>query len=200
MGWDTDNNNICLDTSRTLAATGGCQAVPSPQRFYGATVSNLSGQPGADGACPDRPALPALAFSAKGSLCTPSGGACVPPPAPSGLCLRHDGDVACPAEAPVKHLVAAAADVVDGRTCGACGCAVGSCSGYSLTFYTDAACTQSPAPITISGSCTNAPGITSAHAYFRLQATASACAPASVSSALSGQATLRNTFTLCCGS
>jgi hypothetical protein len=197
MGWDTDDNGICLDATPTLAATGACQAVPNQQRFYRTSVGGLSGAPASGAACPDRPVLPPLTFARRGSVCQPTPGACLPPPAPTDMCLRHDGDVACPSDLGVKHLVAAATDVDDARTCGACGCAVLTCSSYGLSFYTDAACTQNQVNITLTGACST-PGVSTNHDYFRLQATPGPCTAGVSTSAVSGQATLRNAFTVCC--
>jgi len=72
--------------------------------------------------------------------CAPEGSSCACDPAlgPSRkTCMRADGDVACPPEAPNKRLVATGSTL----TCASCTCSASStCSGGGATFYSDSMC------------------------------------------------------------
>lgn len=139
-------------TEGAIAAGKLCGGVPCVQSitFSLPAIDELPCVAHAD----EGPELPILKFAADGVFsqggyaciadkpwpeCGATGGTCVPRVPDFDVCVRRDGDVACPAEWPSKHVLYA--HVQDNRSCSKCLCETtsGTCS-YIASVYGDSAC------------------------------------------------------------
>lgn len=149
-------------------------------------------------------AFTCTATAAPGAGC-PNQAACVPKPATGSVCIQHEGVKSCPAGGPMQlHIVAAPADVIDKRTCGACTCSSSatSCNGAKFTGYDDDACMVNPATIDIDGVChfaLNGKHFTG-NTHFKYTATPDTmnCAAASATTPVGGAFQVDNPITICC--
>jgi hypothetical protein len=151
-------------------------------------------------------------FTGAGFACAgaPHGGGCTgtevcqpKPAAPfeSGICIHHDGDVACPVGTPftARHVFYTGVD--DTRGCSACACgapAGATCSATISVYASGSSCTGTPAATFAAGTCTNLAGnpqITVRKATITAP-TGGAC-PAS-GGAATGSATGTGATTYCC--
>jgi predicted small secreted protein len=120
----TGNGGDCTAFTGNLAQNGMALAIaPS------AGTCTIAG-------APDQAAVTSKSVRA----CTPRGSTCACDPSlPTAFrtCLIARGDVACPSQAPTKHLAGSSVDLA----CGACPCkATATCSNSAITFYSDSSC------------------------------------------------------------
>jgi len=121
--------------------------------------------------------------------CAESATRCACDPAVPGAfttCLRAPGDVACPADAPLKHLVGTSAALA----CGDCPCTLtAKCSG-SVTFYSDAACATSIVTITDAACTTEGPGSYASYKWAGTTATSCTLGTSAATISLTDQSTI----------
>lgn len=218
--WRTGSSN-CNDGTNSILLDGACHAF-NANASGGAILGGSFAPPGlgaASRACTDMVTKPGVTFAATVRLCAapgPSadggagggggggctgGGSCEPRPAEGMLCIRHDGNVACPAGLSY-HVVGAPGALTDNRSCGACGCAATACTTQNVGFYTDQTCQTSVATSTDTGSAGSCGagsviGDPAAASYSKYLAVAN-CGAASPNPALTGTVSFASPVTLCC--
>lgn len=156
--------NGCQDDGDQMeSAAGGCQPLSqSIDVNNGAKVSVTAPSP-IGGSCAANPTVskPAVSYATQGRTCAfagnvgagcSGGDVCAPKAAPYKMCVVRTGDVACPAGFLVKHLTGRV--VADTRGCSQCTCNFnqGACGG-TLTLFSNNACTQNVALVTVNGTC-----------------------------------------------
>jgi hypothetical protein len=187
------SNNQCGNTGASLQANGG-----NCFNFSGTFGTYASVLPPA--AVPGTCSAPGVAVRANVTassrrICALKAGACgagaCALPAAQRACLVAPGDVACPAGAPTKHLVAGDFTLA----CAACSCSTAATCGGSMTFYSNAGCTGST--ITMNAStCTQVNGASIASTRWTGTVATQQCAnltPGAATVGLSGA-----TSTVCC--
>jgi hypothetical protein len=199
-----------------LVSDGGCDPIGSPVgQPCGAWGSGLVkpiglGSSPVPVACADDPQRPAITYSAQGESCTPqgsagagcpSGGGCLPGPAPAVACVEATGVQPCPSGFTQQHVAYAPSNVVDQRQCGSCGCTATptGCSAASVTLYGDPGCAQNPVVLKADGTCDTLQGDPSDAGWFRYSATLTTtmCSGAATTG-LDGGLLLRAPATICC--
>jgi hypothetical protein len=155
-----DYDKQCGTFGGTLKVSGGA-CVSTGYVYLGANES-LAPLPSIGGGCTAAPSIDlSKVVSTKTTTCEPA--ACATAicegAAPSGFaaCVRHDGEVPCPAAFPEGTLAGVTAVV---SRCGACNCTMksASCSNAKVEYFTDAACTQPSATLAAKAQCTPLPG------------------------------------------
>ncbi len=143
---------------------GACNHLEAQESYSRLTLSFIN-PPAGDGVCsaPTELATGTVTYAHMDRSCTPNGNpsfvsctgdACVVELSGSsyGACITPEtpGVAACPAgPLGVQHLVGSGTTY----SCTACGCkATGTCSGGTLTLYSDLSCTMNP--VTLTGPCT----------------------------------------------
>jgi hypothetical protein len=168
------NNGACTPVPGTYGQHG--RAVPPPPTGPGAcTAPGVANQAAAQSA-------PVRACAESATRC-----ACDPALSPAfHACMRAPGDVACPAQAPNKHLVGAGAAV----TCGACGCTLAATCGGSITFYSDTNCTTSLFTITDTACTLEGTGTYSSYLWQGKTSTSCTLGPSAATAGLTAPSTI----------
>ncbi len=204
----------CTIVTITSTVTGACDAfgttLVGPHKSFGGPA--LAATPVACGVTLKKPGQ--VSSSAE-LLCAPTasaaGGcagnqACLPKATSAKLCIQTMGDKPCPSGAPFtsRSVVGSPGDVSDQRSCGACTCMsnASTCSGCTLTAYTDVNCMMNPVSATIDGSCSAGNNGQSfqndTHFVYQATPNVTTCSPSSAKPALTGTIEPNNPITVCC--
>jgi hypothetical protein len=200
----------------TSSGTGACDSLASkvPQISNKDQATTMATKLAVKATACDATATPSVDPPIGAVTCTPTGPsgagcpnqtACVPKAATGSVCIQHEGAMSCPAGGPMqRRIVAAPADVIDNRTCGACTCSSSatSCSGAKFTGYDDANCTGNPGTVDIDSVChfaANGQNFTGDN-HFKYTATPDTmnCAAASATTPVGGSFQVNNPITICC--
>ena len=199
-----------------LVSDGGCNPIGAPigqpcGPWGDSLVKPIGlGASPAPVACADDPQRPTITYGAQGESCTaqesagagcPSGGGCLPGPAPAVACIEAVGIQSCPTGFTQQYTVYTPSNVIDQRQCGSCGCTATptGCSGATVTLYDDPGCTQNAVTLAADGKCDPLHGDPTDAGWFVYAATlgASACSGAATTG-LDGGLLLRAPETICC--
>jgi hypothetical protein len=132
----------------------------------------------------------------QGASCADGGTCAGALPDTQRLCIKRDGDVACPMGFDKKYFAGSSASS-DTRKCGTCTCTPGAqCGSAALDLYLGADCTKSTVKVPANGSCTDTDGGVT-YASYRYTGMAPVCQP-SASALLDGGVTIETRRTLCC--
>jgi hypothetical protein len=196
------NGGACNATATIGHADAKCNVGGS----WSSSVTGVSGapRPPTSFTCAAGTAtLPALAVDATLLACPSSvaAGACVV--ATSGACIMHAGvEPSCPGGFDARHVVTAASDVGDARTCATCTCnGTATCGDAKLTLYTDSACTAGARTAIFDNTCRpfdSSNFSLGSYNYTAAPGGAGACSPAAATSPVGGAVTSAAQSTLCC--
>ncbi len=128
----------------------------------------------------------------------PAGEVCAPVAAGLSSCVAASGNVQCPAAYPNGSTVGTGAS--DTRDCGACTCAGptgATCSGATLTFYVDTACTNVSEAVGIDFTCHQLAGSTY-NSYAYTASPSETCGPVAQQPGATGSVSITGTTTVCC--
>lgn len=174
---------------------------------YAKVTCNVPGPQGGTCKAPaPTTAVAAPTYAHQGRVCSPAaapgacqnGDPCLPSVGgPWGLCVAHDGDVACPNGYPQRRVVATS--VTDTRGCTACTCGLSAmCDNPTLALYGDTQCANANTKLSANQACASTNLNYVFYASWALYGNVkSAACPASAVNP-TGTVTLKNPRTVCC--
>lgn len=174
---------------------GGCENLAVTVQTSNRVPPAAPTPPGCAADAGPTPLKSGQACLAQGASCSDGGTCASDVPDAGHLCIKKDGDEACPAGFERKYVVGASAGT-DTRKCGTCTCTPETdCNSPVVTLFADAGCKGATLTIPANGSCfTEDAGV---FASYRYAGRAPGCQP-SVPPLLDGGVNLTTRRTLCC--
>ena len=174
---------------------GGCENLAVTVQASNRVPPAVPTQPSCAADAGPTPLKSGQACVAQGAACANRGTCAGNLPDAGRLCIKKEGDEACPAGFEKKYVVGGSV-ATDTRKCGTCTCTPATdCNSPVVTLFADAGCTGATLAIPANGSCFAEDA--GAYASYRYAGKAPGCQP-SVPPLLDGGVTITTRRTLCC--